>query len=161
MVNVGKLEIEIIDAPGHTPDSICYNVKGVGLFVGDTVFYPDGGSARCDFPNGSAKLLWNTIQKLLSFPDETKIYLCHDYGVGGRDFKWETTVGEQKRSNIHIKTGTTEEEFVAFRTKRDAQLTSPKIIIPSLQVNLNAGLLPTAEDNGISYLKIPVNVFKL
>jgi len=159
---IGELDVEVTHCPGHTPADACFLIKDGEeghLFVGDTVFMPDGGTARCDFPNGSAKNLWNSIHKIFSFPPSTKIYCCHDYGPGGRAFAWVTTVEEERKNNIHVKEGTTEEQFLDFRTKRDATLTSPKLILPALQVNLLAGQLPSPKGNGIAYFLYPLNQF--
>lgn len=152
---IGKMTVFTIATPGHTPACMVH-VAGDAAFVGDTLFMPDGGSARCDFPGGSAAALYASIQKVLSLPDETRLFMCHDYGPNGRDIQWETTVGEEKEHNIHVGQGRTEEEFVKFRTARDAQLGMPKLIIPSLQVNMRAGEVPTDED-GNQVLKVPLN----
>ena len=131
---------------------------GDSAFIGDTLFMPDFGTARADFPGGSATDLYHSIQKILALPDETTLYLCHDYKAPGRDeFCWQTTVAEQKANNVHVGGGKTEEEFVSFRTTRDAQLSMPKLIIPSIQVNMRAGQMPPAEEDGEVYLKVPIN----
>lgn len=154
--HIGQLRGDVLHTPGHTPACLTY-VIGDAAFVGDTIFQPDYGTARCDFPGGSAETLWDSMQKILSLPDETRIFTCHDYKAPGRDtYAWESTVGEQKRKNVHV-AGRTKEEFVAMRKARDAQLGMPKLIIPSLQVNMRAGQMPPAEDNGTVYLKVPVN----
>ncbi len=154
---VGGLSAFVLHTPGHTPACLTY-VIGDAAFVGDTLFMPDFGTARCDFPGGSAALLWESIQKVLSLPDETRLFLCHDYKAPGRDeFAWETTVAEQKARNIHVGGAKTKEEFVKMRTERDAKLGMPKLIIPSIQVNMRAGRMPPAEGNGKIYLKVPVN----
>jgi glyoxylase-like metal-dependent hydrolase (beta-lactamase superfamily II) len=132
-------------------------VIGDAAFVGDTLFMPDGGTARADFPGGDAGTLYDSIQKVLSLPDDMRLFMCHDYGPGGRDYKWETTVGEEKANNIHVGAGKTREEFVKMRTERDATLAMPKLIIPSLQVNMRAGKLPPADEDGRTFLKVPVN----
>jgi len=152
---VGGMKCFAMYTPGHTPACMVH-VMGDAAFVGDTLFMPDGGSARCDFPGGSAEDLYDSIQKVLFLPDETRLFMCHDYGPNGRAIAWETTVGEQKETNIHVGQGKTKEEFVKFRTERDAQLDMPKLIIPSLQVNMRAGEIPT-DDDGNPMLKVPVN----
>ncbi len=156
--SIGGLDAHVLHTPGHTPACLTY-VIGDAAFVGDTLFMPDFGTARCDFPGGSAETLWHSIQKVLSLPDDTRLFLCHDYKAPGRDsFAWETTVGEQKARNIHVGGETTMEDFVAMRTARDEKLGMPKLIIPSIQVNMRAGKMPPAEDNGKVYLKVPVDV---
>jgi len=152
---VGEMECFAMYTPGHTPACMVH-VIGDAAFVGDTLFMPDGGSARCDFPGGSAEELYDSIQKVLALPDETRLFMCHDYGPNGRAIAWETTVGEQKEANIHVGQGKTKADFVKFRTERDAQLSMPKLIIPSLQVNMRAGEVPTDKD-GNPMLKVPVN----
>ena len=152
---VGEMEVFVMHTPGHTPACMVH-VMGDAAFVGDTLFMPDGGSARADFPGGSAEDLYDSIQKVLALPDETRLFMCHDYGPGGRDFQWETTVAEEKASNIHVGGGKTKEEFVRFRTERDAQLGMPRLILPSLQVNMRAGEVPRDGD-GNMMLKVPVN----
>ena len=152
---VGNLQAFAIYTPGHTPACMVH-VMGDAAFVGDTLFMPDGGSARADFPGGDAATLYDSIQKVLSLPEETRLFMCHDYGPNGRDIQWETTVGEEKAHNIHVGGGKTKEEFVKFRTERDAQLDMPKLIIPSLQVNMRAGQVPKDHD-GRPMLKVPVN----
>ena len=141
--------------PGHTPACMTH-VMGDAAFVGDTLFMPDGGSARADFPGGDAGQLYDSIQKVLSLPDATRLFMCHDYGPNGRDIRWETTVGEEKAHNIHI-SGKSRDEFVALRTARDATLAMPKLIIPSLQVNMRGGDLPPADETGKRFLKVPIN----
>ncbi len=154
---IGQMRAEVLHTPGHTPACLTY-VVGDAAFVGDTLFMPDFGTARCDFPGGSAETLWDSIQKILSLPDDTRIFVCHDYKAVGRDvYAWETTVGAQKALNKHIGAGKSREDFIAMRTARDAQLAMPRLIIPSLQVNMRAGQMPEPEDNGISYLKVPMN----
>ena len=152
---IGTMQAFAMYTPGHTPACMVH-VVGDAAFVGDTLFMPDGGSARCDFPGGSAEELYDSIQKVLALPDETRLFMCHDYGPGGRTIAWETTVAEQKAQNIHVGAGKTKEDFVKFRTERDAQLAMPKLIIPSLQVNMRAGEVPTDKD-GNPMLKVPVN----
>ncbi|WP_429912926.1 MBL fold metallo-hydrolase [Glycocaulis sp.] len=154
---LGNIDVRAIHTPGHTPACMTY-VIGDAAFVGDTLFMPDYGTARCDFPGGSAATLYRSIQKIYALPDETRMFLCHDYKAPGRDtFEWETSVGEQKRANIHVHEGVSEEEFVKMRTTRDATLAMPVLILPSVQVNMRAGHMPPAEDNGTTYLKIPVD----
>lgn len=154
---VGSLSARAIHTPGHTPACTSHLI-GDALFVGDTLFMPDFGSARCDFPGGDAGTLYDSIQKLFSLPDDTRMFMCHDYKAPGREnFEWETSVGEQRRCNVHLKAGTTREEFVSMRTARDATLKMPQLILPSVQVNIRAGDMPPAEDNGRCYMKIPIN----
>lgn len=156
-IGFGTLEVEAIHTPGHTPAHMSWKV-GDAVFVGDTLFAPDYGSARCDFPGGSAAELYDSIQRLYALPDATRLFLCHDYLPGGRPLVFETSVGDQKRSNVQIDARTTKEQFVAFREGRDATLDAPVLILPSLQVNIRAGELPDADPNGVVYLKIPLNV---
>ena len=158
---IGELEGTVMHTPGHTPADMTY-VIGDAAFVGDTLFMPDYGTARCDFPGGSADQLYQSIQKIFSLPDETRIFLCHDYLPEGRtEYTWETTVKEQRERNIHVgaESGKTQEDFVKMRHERDATLGMPRLIIPSIQVNIQAGRLPQAEENGTSYLKVPLNRF--
>jgi len=152
---IGTMTAFAIATPGHTPACMVH-VIGDAVFAGDTLFMPDGGSARADFPGGDAGQLYDSIQKVLSLPDEMRLFICHDYGPGGRAIAWETTIGEERASNIHIGGGKTREEFVRFRTERDAHLSMPKLIIPSLQVNMRAGEIPR-DDNGAPMLKVPLN----
>ena len=154
--SVGGMYCLAIHTPGHTPACMTH-VMGDAAFVGDTLFMPDAGSARADFPGGDAGQLYDSIQKVLSLPDETRLFMCHDYGPNGREIRWETTVGEEKAHNIHVGRGKSKEEFVRFRTERDAQLGMPKLIIPSLQVNMRGGELPPAEPDGKRYLKVPID----
>jgi len=155
--HIGQLRGDVMHTPGHTPACLTY-VIGDAAFVGDTLFMPDFGTARCDFPGGSAETLYASIQKILALPDSTRIFVGHDYKAPGRDeYAWETTVAEQKAFNIHVGAGKPAEDFVAMRKKRDSTLAMPRLIIPSLQVNMRAGQLPPAESNGVSYLKVPVN----
>lgn len=161
---IGSLHLQAMLTPGHTPACMTYVVSDPEAssahqvaFVGDTLFMPDYGTARCDFPGGSAKVLYQSIQKVLSLPDETVLYLCHDYPPQSREPQCMTTVGEQKRANVHVHQGVSEIEFVAMREKRDATLSMPVLILPSVQVNMRAGRLPPPEDNGQRYLKIPVD----
>jgi glyoxylase-like metal-dependent hydrolase (beta-lactamase superfamily II) len=156
---VGSIPARAIHTPGHTPACMTY-VIGDAAFVGDTLFMPDFGTARCDFPGGDARQLYRSIQKILALPDSTRLFMCHDYKAPGRDeYRWETSVAEERRYNLHIHEGVTEDEFVAMRTARDRTLAMPRLIIPSVQVNMRAGELPPAEDNDIRYLKVPLNVF--
>ncbi len=156
-VNIGQMRVDVMHTPGHTPACLTY-VIGDAAFVGDTLFMPDFGTARCDFPGGSAENLFNSIQKILALPDETRVFVGHDYKAPGRDeFAWETTIGEQKALNIHIGAGKPLEEFVSMRQERDATLGMPRLILPSIQTNMRAGQFPEPEDNGVRYLKVPVN----
>jgi glyoxylase-like metal-dependent hydrolase (beta-lactamase superfamily II) len=152
---VGTMDAVAIYTPGHTPACMVH-VMGDAAFVGDTLFMPDGGSARADFPGGDAGTLYDSIQKVLTLPDDMRLFMCHDYGPNGRDIQWETSVAEEKAHNIHVGHGATKEQFVAFRTKRDATLAMPRLIIPSLQVNMRAGEVPRDKD-GRAMLKVPVN----
>lgn len=153
---IGELEVEVMHVPGHTPADVAYLVADAA-FVGDTLFMPDYGTARADFPGGDARTLYRSIRRLLELPDETGLFLCHDYKAPGRDeYRWETTVGEQKRSSVHIHEGMSEDEFVAMREERDAGLSVPKLLLPSIQVNIRAGRFEEAEANGVTYLRIPV-----
>ncbi len=157
---IGTFPARVIFTPGHTPADVSY-VIGDTVFVGDTLFMPDYGSARCDFPGGSAEVLYESVQKLFALPDETRMFMCHDYLPEGRsEYTWETTVGEQKRSNVHVRLGVEKGAFVGVRTERDKELGMPKLIIPSLQVNMRAGELPQPETNGVRYLKVPLNTLK-
>ncbi len=153
----GASNARVFAVPGHTPDSVAYLI-GDALFTGDSLFLPDGGSARCDFPGGDAAQLYRSIQRLFAeLPDDTRVFVCHDYGPGGRAPAHETTIGAQKRDNIHLRVGIDEAAFVAARTTRDATLPVPALLLPALQVNLRAGALPEPEDNGVRYLKIPLD----
>jgi glyoxylase-like metal-dependent hydrolase (beta-lactamase superfamily II) len=155
--HIGQLRGDVLHTPGHTPACLTY-VIGDAAFVGDTLFMPDFGTARCDFPGGSAEQMWDSVQRILSLPDQTRIFVGHDYKAEGRDtYAWETTVGEQKRFNKHVGDGKSKDDFVNARTARDAQLGMPRLIVPSLQVNMRAGQMPKAEENGTVYLKVPVN----
>lgn len=153
--SIGTMTVQVMHTPGHTPACMTH-VVGDAAFVGDTLFMPDGGSARADFPGGDAGELYDSIMRVLSLPDETRLFMCHDYGPNGRDIQWETSVAEEKAHNIHVGGEKTREEFIKFRTERDAQLDMPKLIIPSLQVNMRAGEIPTDKD-GRPMLKVPVN----
>ncbi|WP_226553433.1 MBL fold metallo-hydrolase [Celeribacter naphthalenivorans] len=154
--SVGSMHCFAMHTPGHTPACMVH-VMGDATFTGDTLFMPDGGSARADFPGGDAGVLYDSIQKVLALPDDMRLFMCHDYGPNGRDIAWETTVGAEKQHNIHVGGGKSKEEFVKFREERDAQLAMPRLIIPSLQVNMRAGELPPADQDGKTFLKVPVN----
>ena len=153
---IGALTAEALSVPGHTPACMAFHV-GDAVFVGDTLFMPDVGTARCDFPGGDAHSLYRSMRRLLSLPSETRLFMCHDYPPEGRSPQWETTVAMQRAGNIHIHDGVSEEDFVRMRTARDAKLEMPVLILPSVQVNIRAGEMPPPEDNGVSYLKIPIN----
>jgi glyoxylase-like metal-dependent hydrolase (beta-lactamase superfamily II) len=154
--HVGELAVRVLHTPGHTPACVSYQI-GDAVFVGDTLFMPDYGTARADFPGGSASSLYRSIRRLLELPAETRLFMCHDYKAPGRDrHAWETTVGEQKARNVHVHDGVSESEFVEIRKARDATLAAPTLLLPSIQVNIRAGRLPRAESNGVSYLKIPI-----
>lgn len=155
-LSFGDLSLKALYVPGHTPACMAYEI-GDALFVGDTLFMPDVGTARCDFPGGSAQTLYQSIQRVLAYPDDTKLYMCHDYPPSDRPVAFCTTVGAEKKSNIHVHEGVTEEQFVQMRNKRDTTLDMPNLILPSIQVNIRAGHLPEPESNGKSYLKIPLN----
>jgi glyoxylase-like metal-dependent hydrolase (beta-lactamase superfamily II) len=155
---IGGLTVEIIATPGHTPACVSYKI-GDAVFVGDTLFMPDYGTARADFPGGDARTLYRSIQRLLSLPPETRLFMCHDYKAPGRDdYAWETTVGEERSRNVHVREGVSEDAFVAMREKRDATLAAPTLLLPSIQVNIRAGKFPPAESNGVHYLKVPVKL---
>ena len=156
---IGSIKCKVINTPGHTPACTAH-VIGNSIFVGDTLFMPDLGSARADFPGGDARELYRSIQKILSYPDDTLIFVCHDYPPTSRKVEWVTTVGEQKKKNIHVKTSIGEDEFVKVREARDKTLSMPKLIIPSIQVNMRAGNLPPAEDSGDVFIKVPINSMK-
>ncbi len=155
-LHAGNLRIHPLFVPGHTPACMAY-VIGDAIFVGDTIFMPDVGTARCDFPGGNAKTLYQSMQKILSYPDDTRLFMCHDYPPTDRPIAYETTVGEEKRKNIHVHEGVTEDQFVEMRNQRDQTLEMPVLILPSIQVNIRAGHPPPAETNGKTYLKIPFN----
>jgi glyoxylase-like metal-dependent hydrolase (beta-lactamase superfamily II) len=155
-IRFGNLSFKALYVPGHTPACMAYEI-GDSIFVGDTLFMPDVGTARCDFPGGSASNLYRSIQSILKYPPNTKLYMCHDYPPNGRPPEYQSTVADQKKSNIHVHDGITEEQFVAMRNKRDAGLEMPVLILPSIQVNIRAGHMPKAEGNGTAYLKIPLN----
>lgn len=153
---IGALTARVLHVPGHTPADVAYQV-GDAVFVGDTMFMPDVGTARCDFPGGDARALYASMRRLLSLPPATRLFMCHDYPPAGRDVRFETTVAEQRAQNIHVKDGIGEDEFVAMRTKRDAGLDMPVLILPAVQINIRAGQRPPKEANGVSYLKIPLD----
>ena len=155
---LGKLDVEVIYTPGHTPADVSYKIDDA-VFVGDTLFMPDYGTARADFPGGDARVLYRSIRKLLALPDATRLFMCHDYKAPGRDhYAWETTVGEQRANNPHVRDGIGEDEFVTMREARDAGLAVPLLLMPSFQVNIRAGKLPPPDANGVRYLKIPVKL---
>ena len=158
-VTIGHLTVRVLHTPGHTPACLTY-VIGDAAFVGDTLFMPDYGTARCDFPGGDARTLYRSIQKVLALPPQTRIFLCHDYKAPEREtYQHMTTVAQQRRENVHVHEGVSEDEFVRMRTERDATLDMPRLILPSVQVNMRAGHMPPAEDNGQVYLKVPINLF--
>jgi glyoxylase-like metal-dependent hydrolase (beta-lactamase superfamily II) len=154
--NIGSITAQVLHTPGHTP-ACTTHVIGDAAFVGDTLFMPDGGTARADFPGGDARILYRSIKRVLALPPETRLFMCHDYGPGGRDIAYETTVAKERAENIHVRDGVTEDEFVALRTTRDKTLPQPKLIIPSLQVNMRAGHLPPPDETGRRFLKVPIN----
>ena len=155
---VGNIQAKVMHTPGHTPACVTF-VIGDAVFVGDTLFMPDFGTARCDFPGGDAEALYDSIQKIFELPNDARLFMCHDYKAPGRDeFAWETSVAEQRKDNIHIHDGISKQEFIDFRTGRDSQLGMPRLIVPSIQVNIRAGDMPDPEGNGVSYLKVPVDV---
>lgn len=154
---IGTLTAQALFVPGHTPADIAYRI-GDAVFVGDTLFMPDVGSARCDFPGGDAATLYRSVRALLALPDDTRLFMCHDYPPPGRDAAWQSTVGEQRRQNIHLHDGVSETQFVALRQARDATLAMPQLILPSVQINIRAGEMPPKDDNGVAYLKIPLNL---
>lgn len=157
---IGQLAVEVLHTPGHTPACLTYLIGDAG-FVGDTLFMPDYGTARCDFPGGDAATLYQSIQTIFALPPATRLFMCHDYLAPGRDdYRYETTVAEQQQHNIHVGQGKNEADFVALRTQRDATLAMPRLILPSVQINMRAGHFPPAEANGVSYLKFPLNAFK-
>ncbi|PSL12077.1 glyoxylase-like metal-dependent hydrolase (beta-lactamase superfamily II) [Marinobacterium halophilum] len=158
-IRIGNLEGKALHTPGHTPACMTY-VFGDAAFVGDTLFMPDYGTARCDFPGGDARILYRSIQRVFELPDTTRLFMCHDYKAPGRDvYAYETTVAEERAHNVHVKACISEEDFVRMRTERDATLGMPRLILPSVQVNMRAGQMPPAEDNGQRYLKIPIDLF--
>ncbi|BAF88080.1 beta-lactamase-like protein [Azorhizobium caulinodans ORS 571] len=153
---IGSMTAFAMHTPGHTPACMTH-VIGNAAFVGDTLFMPDGGTARADFPGGDAHVLYRSIKRVLALPPETRLFMCHDYGPNGRDIRWETTVADERAHNIHVRDGVSEEEFVAMRTARDATLDMPRLIIPSIQVNIRAGELPPPDETGKRFLKVPIN----
>ncbi len=155
---IGDLDAKVLHTPGHTPACVTYDIAGK-LFVGDTLFMPDVGTARCDFPGGDAETLYDSIHTLLNYPDDTELYMCHDYPPEGRDIRYVCTVAEQKAQNIHVGKEASKADFVKMRSTRDATLEMPNLILPSIQINIRAGELPDAENNGVSYLKLPLNQF--
>lgn len=160
VLKLGRLSINVLHTPGHTPACVSYLIDN-NVFVGDTLFMPDYGTARCDFPGGDAETLYSSIQKILSLPDNTHIFMGHDYKAKGRDnYVWQTTVAEQKAKNIHVNTNISAEDYIRFRNKRDNELPMPKLILPSVQVNIRAGHFPKVERNGLQYLTLPINAFK-
>lgn len=158
-LQAGSLSLEVIDTPGHTPACVNYKADDA-IFTGDSLFMPDVGTGRCDFPGGSAEAMYDSIQRLYELPEETRVFVGHDYQPGGRDLRWETTIGEQKAQNIQLRSDTTREEYVAFREARDSNLEAPQLLFQSVQVNIDAGKLPDPHDNERRYLRIPINVFK-
>ena len=157
---LGELEVEAIHTPGHTPADLTYRI-GDAAFVGDTLFMPDYGTARADFPGGDARQLYRSIRRVLDLPEDTRLFLCHDYKAPGRDdYRWETTVAEQRRESIHVRDGVSEDEFVAMREARDATLAVPKLLLPSIQINIRAGRLPGGDANGVRFLRIPIRIRK-
>jgi len=158
-LSIGEVPIEVLHTPGHTPACVSYRVGADRVFIGDTLFMPDYGTARADFPGGDAVVLYRSIQRLLSLPPQTRLYLCHDYKAPGRtEYAWETSVAEQRERNVHVRQGVSEAEFVAMRRERDATLAAPALLLPAIQVNIRAGELPRAEANGTRYLKIPLRL---
>ena len=157
--SLGGLKAQVINTPGHTNDSVSYLIGG-NLFVGDSLFMPDSGTARCDFPGGDAHILFRSIQRIYQLPDDTQIFMCHDYQPNGRELRYQTSVAEQKAGNIHVKADTPEQEFVQKREARDKTLSVPRLIYPSVQVNIRGGQLPKAQANGVSYIKIPLHLAK-
>ena len=154
--SIGELTARVLAVPGHTPACVAYQV-GDAVFVGDTLFMPDVGTARCDFPGGDANTLYASVQKVLSLPSETRLFMCHDYPPNERPVAFETTVAEQRAHNVHVHDGITQSQFVEMRTRRDATLQMPVLILPAVQINIRAGEMPPPEDNGTAYLKIPIN----
>jgi glyoxylase-like metal-dependent hydrolase (beta-lactamase superfamily II) len=158
LLKLGTMNIRVMHTPGHTPACVTY-IIGDCAFVGDTLFMPDFGSARVDFPGGNAAILFQSIQRIFGLPDDTRLFMCHDYKAPGRnEYAWETTVAEQRQNNVQIHDGVSEREFIEFRTRRDKELGMPKLILPAIQVNIRAGNLPPADENGVAYLKLPVNI---
>jgi len=156
---VGQLSVKVMHTPGHTPACVCYYVPDQCVFVGDTVFMPDGGTARCDFPNGSPAQLFDSVSRLFTLPPHVRVYVCHDYQPGGREMQYASTIQDEATKNTHLQISTLRDEFVSQRSNRDVTLSAPRLILPAVQINMNAGKLPVPEDNGITYLKIPINLF--
>ena len=154
--SIGTMTVHVLHTPGHTPACMTH-VIGDAAFVGDTLFMPDGGSARADFPGGDARELYRSIKRVLSLPGKTRLFMCHDYGPNGRDIKWETSVADERTHNIHVRDGISEDDFVKMREARDKQLAMPKLIIPSIQINMRGGHLPPKDESGKTFLKVPVN----
>eukprot|EP01104_Vermistella_antarctica_P000734 TRINITY_DN10854_c0_g1_i1.p1 TRINITY_DN10854_c0_g1~~TRINITY_DN10854_c0_g1_i1.p1 ORF type:complete len:287 (-),score=50.16 TRINITY_DN10854_c0_g1_i1:57-917(-) len=154
---IGALKVKVMSTPGHTPACCTYYIENDCCFVGDTIFMPDQGTARCDFPGGDAQTLWNSMQRILALPPTVRLFTCHDYAPGGREYAFESTVGDELASNKHVKEGTLPEEFVKMRADRDSTLNFPRLLIPAIQCNIRGGRLPPAEVNGVAYLKIPLN----
>lgn len=154
---IGELRAEVLHVPGHTPADVAYRIGDDAMFVGDTLFMPDVGTARCDFPGGNAHTLYASVRRILALPPQTRLFMCHDYPPEGRPVAFETTVAEEREKNIHIREGVSQDDFVAMRTRRDATLDMPVLILPAVQVNVRAGEMPPKEDNGVSFLKIPIN----
>ncbi len=154
---IGELRAEVLHVPGHTPADVAYRIGDDAVFVGDTLFMPDVGTARCDFPGGNAHTLYASVRRILALPPQTRLFMCHDYPPEGRPVAFETTVAEEREKNIHIREGVSQDDFVAMRTRRDATLDMPVLILPAVQVNVRAGEMPPKEDNGVSFLKIPIN----
>lgn len=155
-IEVGSIKIKTINTPGHTPACVSYLIADM-VFTGDALFMPDYGTGRCDFPAGSARDLYNSVKRLYELPDETKVYTCHDYQPNGRELRYQTTIGESKKNNIQLKEDTPEAQYVSFRTSRDKTLNAPRLLLPSIQINVDAGTLPAVENNGAHYLKIPIS----
>ncbi|HEY9280441.1 MAG TPA: MBL fold metallo-hydrolase [Eoetvoesiella sp.] len=158
--SIGDIQVRALHMPGHTPADMVYQVEGLGVFVADTLFQPDIGTARCDFPGGNAEKLYQSIHKILALDDDTELFMCHDYPPEGRKPQYSTTVKAQRLGNIHVRDGITQAEFVAMRTARDETLEMPTLILPAIQVNIRAGQFPEPEDNGVQYLKLPLNMFR-
>jgi glyoxylase-like metal-dependent hydrolase (beta-lactamase superfamily II) len=156
-IDAGTVRGRVIAVPGHTNDSVAYLI-GDALFLGDTIFMPDSGSARCDFPGGDAAELYRSVQRLYALPEDTRVFVCHDYSPGGREARCETTIREQRATNIHVRDGVSEQQYVEMRRKRDATLDVPNLLIPSVQVNIRGGAMPPVEADGVSYLRVPLNV---
>jgi glyoxylase-like metal-dependent hydrolase (beta-lactamase superfamily II) len=158
MLELGQQKIRVIETPGHTPACVSYVIADA-VFVGDVIFMPDYGTARCDFPGGDAETLYDSVQRLLELVPETRVFTCHDYGGEGRSYEWESSIAQQRRNNVHLGNGKTRAEFVAVREGRDAGLSLPELILPAVQINMRAGVFPPAEENGVSYIRIPLDKF--